>query len=97
MKFIREWSNRIGLLTLVIGILSTLVLSSRAIVTQEQIKEMLTIQDAKFNSSQELQNQFLIEQMKSSSAWAADRAARKAVREYVEFTRSGKLPPDDND
>lgn len=97
MKLIRDWANQFGLLAGIIGIISTLVITSRAIVTNDQIREIIDIQDSKFRISQEAQNEFLIEQMKSSASWAADRAAKKAVREYVQFTQSGKLPPDDND
>lgn len=108
MKFIREWPNGLNLVVVVITIITSVVITSRALVTRGELEAAIKTQeialeracvtnDTKLKTSQAMQEKYFEEYIKNAAAWAADRAARKAVREYVQFTRTGKLPLEDND
>ena len=108
MGFIRQWSNPLSLAVIIITIVSSIVITSRALVTREEflrgaeeiddkIDRVAETTDAKIRSSQAAQEKYFEEYIKNAVTWAADRAARRAVREYVEFVRSGKLSPSDNE
>jgi Na+-translocating ferredoxin:NAD+ oxidoreductase RnfG subunit len=94
---IRELSYPLNLIVVVITIISTIVITSRALVTREEFEKEIVATEGKIRSSQLAQEKYFEEYIKNAAMWAADRAARKAVREYVQFTRSGKLHPDDNE
>jgi hypothetical protein len=94
MKFIREWSNPLSLVVVVITIVTTIVITSRALVTknefdaaiqstEKRIDCVVSDTEAKIKTSQAAQERYFEEYIKNAAAWAADNAAEKTIKRWL--------------
>jgi hypothetical protein len=81
-----KWSYIAGLVLTIITIASSIIYGSRVLVTKDELEKVEQCQRVELEKSQEAQEKYLQEFIMNASSSAADKAAEKTIRRWVELT-----------